>query len=165
VKQYIATAFTVPAGTTQAAPFVQAVALGDEYLESVRLIIPPGHSALTGLRITWSGTQIVPINTGAWHTGDNEIFDIALEENVTARGLSLAGYNLDIYPHSFTVRWVFRDPKAVSPVMVSSPQLAGRTTGAALTAGVVGLAVTLPQLAAQGAAAAATAALEPLVTP
>lgn len=97
--------FTVPAGTAIAAPVSQPVVLADAHLETVRFIIPDGHAGLTGLRITWAGTQIFPYNTGTWLISDDEVFDWPADQEVTANGLSLAGYNTDIFAHTFHVRF------------------------------------------------------------
>lgn len=114
---------TVPAGTAIAAPVTQAVQLTEGHLAKARILIPPGHSGLTGLRITWSGTQIFPYNTGTWLTSDDEILDWDFDYDVTANGLALTGYNTDIFPHTFYVRF-YIGPRAASPVAgIQSGQL------------------------------------------
>jgi hypothetical protein len=115
VKRIYEAQFTVPAGTVIAAPVSQPVVLEDANLDTVRVIVPDGHSGLTGLRITWGGVQILPINPGTWVVSNNEIFDWPADEEVTANGLSLTGYNLDVYPHAFYLRFQISD-RAGSPV-------------------------------------------------
>ena len=117
------TNFTVPALTAIAAPFSQAVPLDDVQLDSVRIIIPPGHIALTGLAIFWSGTQIVPYGAGTWISGDDEIIDYPFDGEITEFGLSCVGYNTDIFPHSFKLRWLTTDLYTGGPVATSSQQL------------------------------------------
>ncbi len=123
MKRVYESQFTVPAGTAIAAPASQPVVLEDAHLDTVRVLVPDGHSGLTGLRITWGGTQIMPINPGTWIISNDEIFDWPADEDVTANGLSLAGYNLDIYPHTFYLRFQITD-RTGSPVAgIQSGQL------------------------------------------
>ena len=121
---FYTSSLTVPAGTPIAAPVSAAVALTDENLDNVRVIIPAGHAALTGFAITWGGTQVVPYGTGTWITGDDEIIDYPWKDEVTAGGLVVTGYNLDIFPHTFYLRWTLTDRAAASPVIIASPQAA-----------------------------------------
>lgn len=107
--------FTVPASTGVAAPVSQPVVLEDALLQTVRVLVPGGHSGLTGLRITWGGTQLLPINAGTWIISDNEILDWPMNDEVTANGLSLTGYNTDIFPHTFYLRFTISE-RATSPV-------------------------------------------------
>lgn len=115
MKRVYESQFTVPAGTAIATPASQAVVLEDANLDTVRVLVPDGHSGLTGLRITAGGTQILPINAGTWIISNDEIFDWPADDEVTANGLSLAGYNLDIYPHTFYLRFQVSD-RIGSPV-------------------------------------------------
>ena len=119
------TEFTVPAGTAIIAPFTQQVALEDNQLDSVRIVVPDGHAGLTGLRIVWSGTQKFPYNTGAWFIANGESLEIPYAEEITESGLSLTGYNLDVYQHIFFLRWQVSDLPTAPPVDISSPQAAG----------------------------------------
>ncbi len=116
--------FTVPAGTPVAAPVTVPVILEDAKLISLRIIIPDGHNALTGLRVTWAGTQVVPYGTGTWIIANSEIIDYDWDDEVTANGLALAGYNTDIFDHSFQLRFTVGDLNTRPPVAISSP-LAG----------------------------------------
>ena len=135
---------TVPAGTPIAAPVSQAVQLADAHLVKARILVPDGHSGLTGLRITWSGTQIFPYNTGTWFTSNDEILDWDFDYEITAGGLALAGYNTDVYPHTFYVRF-YLGPRVTNLLAgVQSGQLDQSAT-AAVTAEVSQLAVvTVP---------------------
>lgn len=123
--------FTVPAGTAIAAPVSQPVVLEDARLDTVRVLVPDGHSGLTGLRITWGGTQIMPINAGQWIISNDEIFDWPADEEVTANGLSLTGYNTDIYPHTFYLRFQVSDRTGSLVAGVQSGQLDLAATAAA----------------------------------
>lgn len=116
------TTFTVPALTQIAAPFSQAIVLDDVVLDAVRIIIPSGHVALTGFAIVWAGTQIAPYGVGTWITGNDEIIDYPFDGEITEFGLSVRGYNLDVFPHSFFLRWLVSDRYSGGPVPTSSTQ-------------------------------------------
>lgn len=118
------TTFTIPAGTPIATPFVQGVVLDDEHLDRLRIVIPDGPAGLTGLAVTWGGTQIAPYQAGTWVSGNDETIDYDYDGEVTAAGLVLAGYNLDVWPHSFILRWFMSLLTTTSPVVISSAQAA-----------------------------------------
>jgi len=123
------TTFTVPAGTAIASPFVQAVTLDDATLDVVDVVIPDGHVGLTGLAITWGGTQIMPYIQGTWVTGNNDEIHWAYGAEITAGGLVLRGYNTDLYAHSFLLRWHVSALGKGSPVVIESPQSAAAPAG------------------------------------
>lgn len=117
------TTFTVPAGTAIATPFTQGVILEDENLDLLTIIVPDGHAGLTGLRITWGGTQILPFGTGSWIIANNDRIDWPYDGEISETGLQLVGYNLDLFPHSFYLRWQISNLGAAgSPIVVESPQ-------------------------------------------
>lgn len=163
MKRLYETTFTVPAGTPAAAPLVSPVVLEDAQLESVRIVIPPGHFGLTGLAVLWGGIQIVPFGQGTSIVANDEIIDYAWDDEITANGLALSGFNTDVFPHSFYLRWVITDlPATSSPVVIASPQAAAAPSPddaaaiAALTdtatadaASVADLAVTADQMLAE----------------
>jgi hypothetical protein len=159
VRRVYEAQFTVPAGTAIAAPVSQPVALEDANLDTVRVLVPDGHSGLTGLRITWGGTQILPINAGSWIISNDEIFDWPADEEVTASGLSLTGYNTDIYPHTFYLRFQISS-RADSPV-------AGVQSGQTDLAATAATTVDVSQLATVNIPASDTTAIntEAPVTP
>lgn len=119
------TTFTVAAGTALAAPQLAPVALEDASLVSVRIVVPDGHNGFTGLQVRWGGTQIIPYGSGTWIVANDEIMDVAYEDEITATGLVLAGYNTDVFPHSFYLRWLIQDLAAAPAATVVSAQAAG----------------------------------------
>lgn len=128
------TVFTIPANTPIATPATLPVVLDDEQLDSIEIIIPSGHSALTGIAILWSGVQIAPYDAGTWINGDDDKLTYDYAGEITANGLSLTGYNLDIYQHSFYLRWFMRLLTPASPVVITSPQAAGQPAPADVAA-------------------------------
>lgn len=115
------TQLTVPAGTPIAAPVTAPVVLDDLNLDSVEIIIPDGHVQLTGIAITSGGFPVIPFNIGTWISGNNDRLTFDYDAEITANGLTVAGYNLDIYPHTFYLRWQLSRKTAAS-VVIESPQ-------------------------------------------
>jgi hypothetical protein len=124
------TVFTVPAGTPIAAPVSVAVALEDNTLDRVSVTVPDGHNGLTGLRITWGGTQVLPFAAGTWVTANGQVIDQELGQEITAGGLVLTGYNTGIYPHSFHVLWHISELAEAAGVTIVSAQAAAPSTAA-----------------------------------
>ncbi len=141
-----ATDFLVPAGTPIAVPNIAPVPLDNRILDSVRVIIPPGHNGLTGFSVRDSAVNIVPYVQGTWLVGNDEIVDFAYNGEVTAGGLQAYGYNLDIFDHTFHLRWILSDLAGPSPVAIESPQ-AGTVFAAAPSAIVSTLTGSLDQAA------------------
>jgi len=142
VKRLYETTFTVPAlgNATLAVP------LEDNNLDTVRIVVPAGHCGLTGLRILWGGMQVVPFGQGTFIVANDEVIDYAWDDQITADGLTLAGFNNDIFPHNFYLRWVISDLQSGGqPVTIVSPQLTG-APDAATVQDVADLADTGPDL-------------------
>lgn len=148
VARLYETAFTVPAGTPIAAPFTQVVVLEDENLDTVRIVVPDGHAGLTGVAIQWSGVNIAPFGIGTWIVANAEVIDFPYDGEVAQNGLNLAGYNLDVFPHTFYLRWQISDLVTSTPVVIDSAQnQAAPTPDMLATVQNLAQAVTLPGLA------------------
>jgi hypothetical protein len=137
------TPFTIPAGTTAAAPVFQAVTLDDIVLDKVRLIIPDGVNGLAFVAAISQGVNIVPYAQGTFITGNDEPLDFDYGDLVQQHLITLTGYNLDVYPHTFTFRWFMSDRPGVSPVVIASPQ-AGAAPAAADVAAIANLSGATP---------------------
>lgn len=120
--RFYTTQFVIPANTAIAAPVSQAVILEDAQLDTLTIVIPDGHVGLTGIAITRGGVQTFPFIQGTWLTGNNDVVQYPYDGEITANGFVLSGYNTDIYPHSFYLRWEISDLTAASPVQITSPQ-------------------------------------------
>jgi hypothetical protein len=116
------TVFTVPAGTAIATPVKLPVVLEDNLLDNVDIVIPDGHAGLTGLAILWSGAPFFPFTENSYLIGNNEKVPFPYGGEIAANGFTLAGYNTDIYPHSFYLRWQISDLGAALPVSIESAQ-------------------------------------------
>ena len=62
----------VPPGTTSDAPYTQQISLGDVWLYTVEVRIPPGPSGLAGIQVVSNGTTVVPwTDDVGWLIGEN----------------------------------------------------------------------------------------------
>lgn len=99
-----AVAFTVPPATDPDTPATTDVNVGLVTWDDVRIIIPAGHQFLTGVRLSYAEAAIVPFNDPPdWITGNDDDQTTPVDLDVTAP-IVIAGYNVDIYPHTFHLR-------------------------------------------------------------
>ena len=122
MKRHYATSVTSPAGTLAAAPTVASLALEAATLESVQVIIPPGHSALTGVRVVRQDVTILPWSPGTWLSGDseNEVWEIG--SYFDAGDLHMEAYNTDIFDHTFYLRFNLADDAPRALIGPPAPQ-------------------------------------------
>jgi hypothetical protein len=95
---------TVPAGTTADDPQITSWPLADANLDFIDIIIPDGHSGLTGIAVYWSGTQVLPWGTNSWIVANDEKVHTPIDSYITVSGLSVYAYNTGQFPHSFYLR-------------------------------------------------------------
>lgn len=107
--KYARANFIVTFGVSSAAPTLQQWALpADIVLDSIEVMIPPGHAGLTGLAISLDGTQIVPWG-GSFLVGDDitRPFDVGMPVN---HPLVVAMFNTDdTFQHQFYLTAAYRD--------------------------------------------------------
>ena len=98
---------TVPPNTLSTAPLTTDIDLGDSWLQSIRVRIPPGHAGTTGLQVLNAGTPIVPWDDSVlWLIGDNE--DVTYNVNTEANSTVTANaYNSGNWSHSFYLEVVY----------------------------------------------------------
>lgn len=101
MRQYTPISLTVPAGTTQAAPAAKAWSLYPAFVHSFRINIPAGHNGLTGVRIVYHGTPVIPFDLQQFLIGNAGAFEVPFGDEVDQSGVSLQGFNTDIWPHTF----------------------------------------------------------------
>jgi hypothetical protein len=108
MDRYYQETLSVPSGTASAAPVTTAVVLENATLVDVEIIVPPGHQGLTGIRVRMSGQQVLPWANDSWIVADDyrRVFDV--DTQIGARAVSLQGYNTDVFPHTFYVRFHIR---------------------------------------------------------
>jgi hypothetical protein len=95
---------TVPAGTAIDDPLIVPWPLADANLDFIDIIIPDGHSGLTGIAVYWSGTQVLPWGTDTWIVANDEKVHTPIGSYITISGLSVYAYNTGQFDHSFYLR-------------------------------------------------------------
>jgi len=107
---------TIPANTSKDAPVSTSVKLARAVLTRISLRIPPGHCAVTGLRIKYGRLQLWPEEPGTWLTGDDETlaWDEYFELPHDPTRLTIEAYNESAeYEHTFLIRLITL-PKAIA---------------------------------------------------
>lgn len=97
--RYVPLTVTTPAGTAIGAPQTTPVPIFEVVLLDVHLIVPHGHSGLTGIRFVLSQQQILPWDNGpTWIVGDriDTVFEV---NNEVGSLLNVVTYNTDIFDH------------------------------------------------------------------
>ena len=101
MHQFTPLLVTVPASTPQASPVTVAWPVYPGWLAYVIIEIPAGHNGLTGIRVTYQQTPVIPFNLTSWLVGSGQRFTVPWEDEVMAQGLRVQAYNTDAWPHSF----------------------------------------------------------------
>lgn len=99
----------IPPGTPQTSPVEVLTTVHPSELVGVQIRIPAGHNFLTGLRIAIAHAQVLPRTEGGWIIGDNESLSYDTLGYLNTGALSCFGFNTDIYPHTFHVRYELVD--------------------------------------------------------
>lgn len=108
-QRVIPVVFTVVAGTARATPSSQSVDLTATRLDRVEVLIPSGHSGLTGVQLQYDGVTVLPWGVpDTWLIGDGETIDFASGLSM-GHAATLRGFNADVYDHSWYVRLVVTD--------------------------------------------------------
>lgn len=101
MHQYTPLTVVVPAGTAIASPLAVTWTLYPGWLESVKIDIPKGHKRLTGIRVTYKGTPVIPFHSTTWILGDGQTHTVPFRDQVMNTGLVVQAYNTDAWPHTF----------------------------------------------------------------
>lgn len=104
MRYYYTFSVTTPPGILPAAAQQTPWPLVDGTLRSIEVVIPSGHSGLTGLAATSQGTQVLPWGASGWIIGDNVTIPVELDYDVAASGLVLNTYNTGFYAHTHYLR-------------------------------------------------------------
>jgi len=113
--------FTVPAGTTKAAPASQLLFTQRAAVIQFSVKVPPGPSGLVGFRFDHSSAQVIPKQAGTWIVADNETIDLPLDDLSPWPDWRIRGYNTDVYAHTLYVRVYLDDRVPVTnplPILV-----------------------------------------------
>lgn len=99
----------VPAGTLQSAPLDHPMPLEDANLKAISITVPDGHNGLTGIRVLWSGQQIVPWGNNSFIVANNRTIPVDFNDYITVTALKFEAFNTDVFPHSFYVEITITD--------------------------------------------------------
>lgn len=101
--------FTVDPGTNHAAPETLALAVPDTIFRNLELVIPAGHTFLTGFALFQQGQQILPWPSQYdWITDNDKTLNYPMGFEVDGV-LEARGYNEDIFIHQFWLRLTLDD--------------------------------------------------------
>lgn len=100
---------TVPAQTFYFAPQTTPFITEDNQLDSIELVIPPGHNGLTGVRVMKGDTQLIPWGSGTWIQGNDYSRVFPVDDYVPTGDISVVAFNSGNYPHSFYLRMTMED--------------------------------------------------------
>jgi hypothetical protein len=100
---------TVPAGTVIAAPLVTPWLTEDNLLNTVELVIPPGHNGLTGIRVMKGDVPIIPYSANSFIVGNNYAHEFTVNDYVQTSDVKVQTYNIGSYPHTFYLRATLSD--------------------------------------------------------
>lgn len=93
---------TIPANGSLSSIFFVDCELGDSNVTKIVINFPPGCASLVGIRVEHGGSQVYPSNKGTFFVFDDYTLEIEPSEQGTSGQWHVAGYNLDIYPHTIT---------------------------------------------------------------
>lgn len=115
---------------------VVTVPAGPYYVDKVRIIIPDGHSGLTGIALGFGHQPVIPFNPGAFISGNDERYDYDLGDYPPGVAWSVFLCNSDLQSHSWETRWQLNLMTPNQAATVSQPLApadiyaqAGLTTG------------------------------------
>lgn len=100
--------FPVPPNTSRENPKITSQKILGEVIDFIRVVIPPGHQGLTGVRIEDASNTILPAmgSTSFWLRGDNSEFNDNQNRKFSDPPWTLrfVGYNSDdLRTHTFFI--------------------------------------------------------------
>ena len=108
-------AIVVPAGTTVAAPLGVDTSFLQAAVSEIRIRIPDGHVGLTGIRLLYADSQVIPVTAGTWITGNDDVIDLPIVGYPTGGDWSVQAYNLGQFSHTFFVLYLVNDQALFGP--------------------------------------------------
>lgn len=113
---------TIPAGTTQATPFKQALTFPVFQVDKIEWRVPPGPLGNMGFYLASLGQQIIPFQAGQWIIANDEAKEWNLADLMTSGAWQFVGYNLGQWAHSVYLTFhVEPVPTTNVPTSVLSP--------------------------------------------
>lgn len=107
---------TCPASTPATAPVeVFLVQFPPGIPRKITIVIPAGHSGMTGIALGYGHQPVIPDNAGAFISGDDDVVHLELTSYPAGPQWSAFLCNNDLEPHSWQVRFEFDEIKGVVP--------------------------------------------------
>lgn len=78
------------------------------------IVIPKGHSGLTGIQLRVAGGQIYPLTRGQWFIGDDRTISQDVSQVLDSGAWQTYLYNTGIYSHSWQVKYSIIDTSHVA---------------------------------------------------
>lgn len=122
------TQITVPAGTPVATPVIQSWVTEDNVINTIELLIPPGHNGLTGIHVSKGDVQLLPYNGVSWIIANDYHNSFQVNDYIPTGDLKIQAYNTGQYAHTFYLRMTVTDRPVVSQAS-TVPQPADLGTG------------------------------------
>lgn len=117
-----------PANTTQAAPIEVATPFDPGTVEKVWVVIPDGHSGLTGIALMVGHETVVPFNRRATPTalrkfieGNDESIPFDLDNLPDSGAWSALLFNTDLNAHQWQLRFEINELGAAPAVAIAAP--------------------------------------------
>ena len=92
--------FTIPAGTTKAAPFTQQQSFPPRIVSQINVRVPPGPAGQMGFQVGSSGNPVIPREDGVWMVTDDELMEWPLVDFWDSGSWEFFGYNLGQFDHT-----------------------------------------------------------------
>ena len=96
---------TIPAGTPVSAPVTIPMSMPARIVRRITTIVARGPGDNMGFRVAVNGTQVIPVNNGAWLVEDDERNEWDRSGDIQSGAWQIVGYNTGVYPHTVTVRF------------------------------------------------------------
>lgn len=134
--------FTIPAGTSAAAPAFLDVSFPPRIVQAIQVVIPPGPSGLVGWRILCSDVTVIPYLSADWVITAAENITWPVESYPDSGSWQVQGYNTGTQDHTVYFRFLLEPVTPTSPAVpptIDEDEL--NATGpipASTTAGVTG---------------------------
>lgn len=101
---------SVPAGTTIAVPFTQALVMPAVIVVSIGVLVPPGPRGTMGFSLGAAGVAVIPATPGTWFVVDDYADEWPLENQISSGAWEFFGYNTGQFPHTVYLRFMVNLP-------------------------------------------------------
>ena len=103
---------TVAAGTAAPGTSFAFSDMPPGVVEKIDVYIPAGHANKTGIRIYYSGSQVIPYVGEQYLSGNGDQYSFVIDDFPTGQGWGGAAFNNDVYQHTFKILFHTREVSA-----------------------------------------------------